>query len=270
VHSRVTVSGLSFPSDSALADDVAAWKEAGVGQVGVHRNKLAAAGWEEGEALLGEMPRIEYLVHRRMFELADENCWPGEREQLRMTVNVAARLGARVVYGTTGPAVGDRSIEQLARAIEPVVIEARAVGVTLAFEVAPARHAPIHFLHTLHDTLAAARLLGVGVSLDIRSCAGEPGLAASIDEGADALALVQVNDLLPGRDEYIVPGRGVAPIETILARVIEGGYSGAFDVKLIGRPLDEVLAGTAYVSELLYRWGVPDRAAPEGGRLAST
>lgn len=249
MHERVSLNGLSFPRDQPLAEDLAAWRAAGAARVGVHTDKLAAGGWAESLALLRDGPRVEYLVHRRMFELPDPSAWPADRERLRRTLDAAASLGAPVIYGTTGPAGGAGT---LARALGPF----RGSEVRIAFEVAPARHAAIHSLHTLRDTVAAARATGTAVCLDIRSCAGEDGLERTLAGAGDVLALVQVNDLLPGSDAFVVPGRGVAPVDRILHAVLELGYEGPFDIKLIGRPLDEVLAGAAYVAERLERWGV--------------
>jgi sugar phosphate isomerase/epimerase len=255
VHERVTLNGLSFPRDAPLSDDLAAWRAVGAERVGLHRDKLAATGWDL--SLLRGGPAVEYLVHRSMFTLSDMETWPADRERLRVTLDAAAAIGAPRVYGTTGPGIGDGSVAALGEALAPL----RSHGVRVAFEVAPARHAALHFLHTLRDTVAAARAVGAGVCLDVRSCAEEPGLDETICGAGHVLELVQVNDLVPGSDEYAVPGRGVAPIERILARVLETGYEGPFDVKLLGRPLDAVLEGAAFVSGLLDRWGVAGRAS---------
>jgi sugar phosphate isomerase/epimerase len=240
MHPRITVNEASFPKTTTLADDLRDWGLAGAARVGVHRDKLLAAGWDGGLAAIRDSGlTVTHLIHRRTFELARRDTWESGCDELVRTVDAAASLGAVCVYLTTGPAGGlefDAAAAAFADAVAPAVAHASSCGVALLVETANAQFADIHFLHTLRDTVDAALAAGIGVCLDIHPCWTERGLRATIARGAGRIGLVQVADYEPGTHslERSVPGDGIIPLAEILGWVAEGGYDGLFDLELRG------------------------------------
>lgn len=265
IHPRISVSGLGFDKETPLADDLERVAAAGFERVGLHRDKLAAAGWEAGCRLAAAAPpQVVYLVHRAMFDLAEPDHWEEQAAAVVRTVDAAASLGASLVYATTGSAIGlswGRAIAALDEALAPVRDRCREREVRLALETAPTQFADINFLHTLRDAVDAAAALGVGVCFDTCTCWTERDLRPTIDRGREAIALVQVNDYVPGDRglAWAVPGDGAIPIERIVAALLETGYEGHFDLKVRARPPESqpeaLRRGAARLGSILEKLG---------------
>ena len=93
------------------------------------------------------------------------------------------------------------------------------------------------FVHTLRDAIDLARRLDTGVCMELNACWAERGLAATIRDGVDRIRLVQVSDFQVGTvasSQRLVPGDGDIPIGRILGELIAVGYSGFFELELIG------------------------------------
>ena len=90
-------------------------------------------------------------------------------------------------------------------------------------------------------SLDLARRLDAGVCMEVNACWAERGLADTITAGADRLRLVQVSDFAVGTlstPNRLVPGDGDIPLERILGEVLAAGYTGCFDLELIGPRID--------------------------------
>ncbi len=77
--------------------------------------------------------------------------------------------------------------------------------------------------------------------LEVNACWAERGLAATIANATDVIRLVQVSDFAVGTlatPDRLVPGDGDIPLERILGQVLESGYTGVFDLELIGPKID--------------------------------
>jgi sugar phosphate isomerase/epimerase len=78
--------------------------------------------------------------------------------------------------------------------------------------------------------------------MEINSCFAERDLAATLDEGRDVLAHVQVSDFVVGSlctPDRAVPGDGDIPLTRILGSVFETGYAGAFELELVGPRIED-------------------------------
>jgi sugar phosphate isomerase/epimerase len=238
MHPRLTVNEVAFPKSTPLADDLRQFADAGISRVGIHRDKLAAAGWEAGiDVVRRSGLEITHLVHRATFQLDDPSSWRAARAAAIDTVVAAAALNAEVVYVTTGPAGGldfEAAAEAFADAARPVVAAAQEAGIDLLVETTNPLFADIHFLHTLRDTVALARAAGVGVCLDLHACWTESRLVETIRDAAPLIGLVQLSDYVPGTRnlDRAVPGDGVIPFRRLLSVLVGCEYDGLFDLEL--------------------------------------
>jgi sugar phosphate isomerase/epimerase len=141
---------------------------------------------------------------------------------------------------TTGPSTPltwEDAAGALESALAPVLVHARARGITFAIEHTNSLRVDVGFVHTLRDVIDLANGLGVNVCMEMNACWAERGLGATIAAGVDSLALVQVSDFSVGTHstpDRLVPGDGDIPIERILGQVLDAGYAGCFDLELIG------------------------------------
>jgi sugar phosphate isomerase/epimerase len=75
----------------------------------------------------------------------------------------------------------------------------------------------------------------------VNACWAERGLAETIAGSRDVIRLVQVSDFAIGTlstPNRLVPGDGDIPLERILGQVLASGYTGVFDLELIGPKID--------------------------------
>jgi len=75
----------------------------------------------------------------------------------------------------------------------------------------------------------------------VNACWAERGLAETIAGAIDVIRLVQVSDFAIGTlstPDRLVPGDGDIPLERIIVRLLAAGYTGVFDLELIGPKID--------------------------------
>ncbi len=248
-HPRVCVSAIStFRFD--LAQDLDFWARHGIDCVGASVAKLDAFGWERGtslvaEAVRGRGLRVANLIGLGPFALADRSGWPVQRERLLRSLDAAAAVGAECMVFTTGPAgrlAWEAAADALEEAIAPVLVEAAAREIPFALEHTNSLRVDVGFVHTLHDVVDLARRLDAGVCMEVNACWAERDLSRTIRESIDVIRLVQVSDFAVGTlstPNRLVPGDGDIPIERIVHELIDAGYTGVFDLELIGPRIDE-------------------------------
>ena len=103
-------------------------------------------------------------------------------------------------------------------------------------------YADYHIAHSLRDTLALAEMAGIGVCIDLFGCWTEAGLRASIERAIPRCNLIQLSDYVYGDRSLpsrAVPGDGAIPLQRILDWMLAAGYTGAFDLELIGPRIDK-------------------------------
>ncbi len=247
MHPRISVNNLCF-AGSDLASDIERWRALQASQIGVQTLKMRHEGWDPSVALLGSSGfRIATFVHPFMLTngLDRSDLIESSRQELSRTLGAAQTLGASTVYMTTGGHGGlswEDDAERFAAAVAPCAEKARRSGVSLLIETAPALYADLHIAHTLRDTVQLAEQAGLGVCVDIFSCWTEPQLRQTIGRAMPRCHLVQVSDHVLG-DRALpcraVPGDGVIPLERIIGWILEAGYTGAFDLELLGPRIDK-------------------------------
>jgi sugar phosphate isomerase/epimerase len=270
MHPRACVSAIST-FGLTLPEDIEFWRRHRIDRVGVSVAKLEAFGWDAGidlvrDAVAGGLD-VANLIGVGPFALSEPARWGDQRERLGRTLDAAVALDAGCVVFTTGPA-GSMSWEDaadaLAVAMGPVVEDATARGVTFALEHTNSLRADVGFVHTLRDVVDLARRLRTGVCMEVNACWAERALPATVADGVDVIALVQVSDYAIGTrstPDRLVPGDGDIPLERILRTVLGAGYRGVFDLELIGPRIDAegydaaVPRAVTRLTELLERLG---------------
>ncbi len=212
-----------------MAEDLAFYAEVGITDVGVALRKLR--GPDDEAALAAASLQVVDVIGVGSSQVGEG-------------IAVAQRLGAPLVVLTTGPADSARweeAADTFAATMAPLVAAAEDAGVALVLEHTNSLRADVGFVHTLRDAVDLARRVGLGVCVEVNACWGERGLAATLRDGADVLALVQVSDYAVGTTstpDRLVPGDGDIPLRRILGDVLAAGYAGPFELELVGPRID--------------------------------
>lgn len=244
MHPRVSVSAIctfQWPLDR----DLELYARAGITNVGVSVAKLEAFGFDEGVARVADAGlRVDDLIGVRSFDLEAPERWPQQRDRLVRCIDAAVTLGAPAIVFTTGPAgtlTWEEAADRLEEAVGEVLAHARSRGVRFAIEHTNPLRVDVGFVHTLADVVDLAHRLDAGVCMETNACWAERGLARTVRDHVDRIALVQVSDYRVGTHSTpnrFVPGDGVIPFRRILGELLDAGYGGVFDLELIGPAIE--------------------------------
>jgi len=248
MHDRLSIHAVCFPGAS-LRELSGYWRELGAHRVSLVSYLLLEEGLPAAqEALQASNCAVESITHPfllpgRHLEQREES-WRDARDTLTRLIQHAKSLGARSIYmltGGHGTLTWEEAAEVFREAIAPCVIQAQEAGIALMVENSAPLYADVHIAHTLRDAITLAELAGIGVCIDLFACWTEAGLRESIERAMPGCHLVQVCDYaygdrsLPSR---AVPGDGAIPVRRILEWVLKAGYTGTFDIELIGPRID--------------------------------
>jgi len=245
LHSRVCINQICF-SGAPLAEFVGHARALGSKRIGLLSPSLLAAGGREGvrAALAHGGPAVETINHPfAVYPSLDSNLEPA-RDLLLQLIDIAAEIGSRSIYlltGGRGTLPWEEAAARFVEAIVPCREEAAARGICLMIENASVLYADIHICHSLGDTLRLAEMAQIGVCVELFHCWGEAGLEALLQRALPICSLVQVSDYVLGDRSLpnrAVPGDGAIPLKKIIAMLLDGGYSGAFDIELLGPRID--------------------------------
>ena len=267
IHPRISLNTMCLPG-SALQQDCAFAVEHGFARITIDSGKLATIGSGDGGRLVRDAGlEVATVVQPHWFTLDDPSSWPATRQAQLHFLDQAAELGAKSVYGITGPAGSlewGEAAQAYAEAVEPSARHARSLGIALAVEPTNPLRMNINLCHSLRDVVELAELAGVAVCIDMYGCMGEAHLQRTIESCIGNTALVQVCDFVFGTlntPNRAVPGDGDLHLERILGWMVEAGYDGAFDLELNGPRIDEegqyaaALRGAQALTGILERIG---------------
>jgi sugar phosphate isomerase/epimerase len=268
IHPRVSLHQVAFMADST-ATFVRTCQQIGVHQTTLVTLKLMApGGMDEARAALAET-RVQVGTVNHTFAVhPDLEADTGQAEAgLRSAIAMAAELGAGAIYLISGGRGGldwEAAAARFAALIAPCRDVAKAAGVRLLVENANGFNADIHIAHTLPDVIALAEEAGIGVCIDLHACWFEGRLHPNLRRAMPITGLVQVSDYVLGDRSApcrAVPGDGVIPLERLLGEVLAAGYTGLFDLELVGPriaaegPAQASARAAEYLSEMLNRLG---------------
>lgn len=226
----------------SLAEDVAGLERLGFRAISVAGSKLEAYGVRPGLRLLRSSSlRVSHVLSSAALG-AGGAAGRTALARARRAFEWAHALGADAVVAIAG-ARGRRSWaaagDDLVRAMETLLPEARAAGVALAIEVIHPLRQDLSFVNTLDDASRLVRRAGRGAGyvLDTWHSGWEPRLLEAIDRDARRrIHSVQLSDYkrvtLRSMDRAML-GRGVLPLGEIVRRLERAGYQGWYELEII-------------------------------------
>lgn len=249
-----------------------------VDQAAISARQLDRHGWTDAESALKEgAVRIGSLGSGLTTAAGACETSRGRAELTRLerSIDLAARLDIPLVTLTTGPAgtlSWEDALDAFAGRIAPLVERARDRAVGLTVENTHSLRSDVSFLHTLRDTVTAARHLRVGVCADLYCCWAEPRLATTLADGLDVIRIVQYGDFVHGtmsQPNRWVPGDGDLPLDRLHAEVVASGSTGTHEIEILGPRITDEGIERAHVRALAWldtRLG----GAPSGRTQRST
>jgi sugar phosphate isomerase/epimerase len=223
-HERLSVHNVTFYG-SSLSELQRYWDDLGVTRLSILDSQLLDPEF----APLARGRAVDAVYH--LF---------ADGSGLMRVIDAAAAVGARTVYmltGGRGPLDWKQAAQRFSDQVGPCAEHAERVGVALAIENASSLYADLHIAHTLRDTLALAEMSGLDLCIDVFHCWAEGDVEDLLRQALPRTRLIQLSDYvlgdrsLPGR---AVPGDGTIPIESLIGQALHGGYTGGFDLELIG------------------------------------
>jgi sugar phosphate isomerase/epimerase len=268
MHPRVNLHQVAFIRESTTAF-VDYCREIGVPNMTLVTPLLMQPGGveEAQQALAAGGPRAAVVNHPVAMGSSLDRVGSEETDKLSQAIDIAATLGAPVIYlvsGGRGSLLWEAAAARFAELVAPCLPLAREKGVQLTVESASPLNADMHIAHTLDDTIRLAEIAGIGVCIELNACWYEGGLEDKFRRAMPLTGLVQVSDYVLG-DRFTpnraVPGDGVVPLEWLLGTILELGYEGVFDLELIGPRIEQEGARAASkraaenLSEILTKLG---------------
>jgi sugar phosphate isomerase/epimerase len=240
VHPRVSVSGLCS-RQWTLEQDLAFWRQQGYRLVGIPEEKFAADPQPAVDAIKNDGVGVSSVVVANPFTLGEPHRWSEQQARVDSALEVAKQIGAQCLFINTGSSRSgmtvDDSIDALCTVLQPIITRAGELGVRFAIEPSTPVNHDRGCVHSLHDAIWVSGQTGADLIVDLQICWLERGLTAMVRANLDRVALVQVSDYIvptETRNSRAVPGDGDIPIERILGDILAVGYSGVFDVELLG------------------------------------
>jgi len=246
VHPRVSVSGLCFP-DLSAPDAIEAIAGLGAASTSVTGAKARAAG-AGAVVAAGRRHGVKIVTTTGAlaFDLSSAEASAGSRQRAERDIDLAAAVGAAVMYGLTGPRTADRwdaCADAYVNAAGELAGYAADRGVALAIEPTSWLYADLTFIHTFHDALLVAPRAGMAICLDAFHVWTEAGLREEIGEHVSLIAHVQLSDMTRGSRALpcrTVPGAGDVPLAAVVRWLLDAGYPGVFDCELNGPAIDAI------------------------------
>lgn len=233
----------------SFEEDVARYAAAGISAIGVWRQKLSDCGLAKARDLLGRSGlEVSHLFWAGGFTGGDGRSFRESVDDAAEALETAAGLGCRTLAVCSGPRAGhtyNHARRLLQVALGELTPLAGELGVALAVE-------PMHpgcaeqwtFLTSLDDTLGLLDSVAspqVKLVLDTYHLGHEQGLAERLAAIVPRVALVQLGDARQsprGEQNRCRLGEGVIPLAKIIAALEAAGYSGYYDVELLGEELE--------------------------------
>ncbi|MFF0818224.1 sugar phosphate isomerase/epimerase family protein [Rhodococcus sp. NPDC003318] len=267
-HPRVSVSGLCFPTLSAV--DVIEV----VGGLGVSKTSLTSAKVREvgadAVAAASRKHGVDVVTTTALlrFDLTPGADIEDQVLQARADIDQAAAVGAGTIYTLTGRRVfadWDENAAAYAEITADLVEYAAGKGIAVALEPTNWLYADLNFVHSFHDALLLGRRTGMGVCLDVFHVWTEAELRDEIRENIELVSHVQLSDMTPGMRSLpcrAVTGAGDVPVRQVVEWLLAAGYTGTFDLELSGPSIDErghreaAAESVAWLGRLLTELGV--------------
>lgn len=230
----------------SFEEDVWHYVEAGYEAIGVWRQKISDFGEERGVDLLAESGlQVTNLTWAGGFTGNEGRSLEDAVDDAAHAIRLAGAIGAGCLVVYPGGRNGHtfRHAERLlSTALDQLLDLAETADVTLAVEpMHPACASPWTFVAGLEDALSLIhkfRSPHLKLVLDVYHYGTSPSLSEQLPEIIPHLALVQLSDrrgIHQSEQNRCLLGEGEIPVGEIVHELLEQGYSGDFDVELLGQ-----------------------------------
>ncbi len=251
----------------SFEEDVAHYAAAGFKAMGVWRQKLSDYGVERAVDLLRQHHmQVSNFSWAGGFTGSDGRTYRESMKDAFEAIQIAGRLGAKCLVVYSGARAGhtaNHARRLICTALRELLPLAEEFGVDLALEpMHPSCAADWTFLTSLDNTLDVLDCIGsphVKLVYDTYHLGFDPQVLERTAEIVDRVAIVHLGDGKPpreGEQNRCPLGEGVIPLGEIVHRLLDAGYSGYFDVELIGQELEscnyhELLASSKLAASAL-------------------
>jgi sugar phosphate isomerase/epimerase len=233
----------------SFEEDVAHYRAAGISAIGVWRQKLADIGEQKGAQLLTESGiAVSSLQWAGGFTGSDGRSYEESLTDARQAIITAAeiRAGCLIIHsGARGVHTHKHARRLFRQALDKLLPIAEERGVILAVEPMTGDcGGDFTFLNCLdetHDLVSTYQSSALGVALDVYHWGHQPEFMQRLTQLASRLALVQLGDSREppsGEPNRCQLGDGTIPLRQIVRGLISAGYSGHFEVELMGEEIE--------------------------------
>jgi len=241
-------------------EDVARYAASGFRAIGVWRHKLSDLDIDDAIELLALHDlNVSHLFWAGGFTGSDGCRFQDSVDDAIDAIRTAAQLGSPCLIVHSGARAGHtrkHARRLLCDALTELLPVAETLDVTLALEpMLPGANAGMTFLSNVDEALDVIDAMAdrrLKLVLDLYHQAHDDNLSGRIAALADRVALVQLGDAscLPSVEpDRQLLGEGKLPLGPIIDELEMAGYTGFYDVELIGQSLesysyDEILRHT--------------------------
>ncbi len=229
--------------------DVRHFALAGAGAMSVWRHKLDEFGADRGRELLADHGlAVACLMWAGGFTGSDGRSYRESVDDALEAIECAGDLHAGCLLIASGTRAGhtqNHARRLLRNALATLLPAAEQAGVTLALEpMHPASAVQWTFLTDMEEAVQWCRDVDspyLKVALDTYHFGQQANLLGRIAEISQFLGIVHLGDArqLPDAERDRCPlGDGVVPLKAWIDGLIEAGYDGYFDVKLMGQEIE--------------------------------
>jgi len=230
-------------------EDVQHYVQAGAAAVAVWRHKLAEFGEDRGRELLADCGlSVAGLMWAGGFTGSDGRSYRESVEDACEAIRRAADLQANCLIVSSGARAGhthNHARSLLRSALSTLLPVAEQADVTLALEpMHPASAGQWTFLTDWDETIQWCRDFdskNLKIVLDTYHFGQNIDLLDRLDTFVDQLAMVHLGDTRQAPDadrDRCRLGTGVVPLKRWIDALIQAGYDGYFDVKLMGQEIE--------------------------------
>ncbi len=230
--------------------DIQHFASLGIPALAVQNRKVQAFGVEESKRLLRDSGmQVSCLLSAGFFTLDDASKWPGQVETAKRMIGLAAEIRAGALLLIAGPC-GQLSYEEAESRFKALLgellKEAERHKVTLCLEPNNALRVDLGYIHSLHDALDLADEVNsplFTVCFETSNMWIERRLYENIAKRTKRIGVVQLNDIKAGT--YFTPSRvpmgdGIVPVERIVKAFRQAGYTGYYDIEIVGPEVDKL------------------------------
>jgi sugar phosphate isomerase/epimerase len=233
----------------SFEQDVQEYTSAGIPAISVWRQKLSDFGEQRGVELLAQQGlQVSSLLWAGGFTGSDGRSFRDSLEDATEALRTAAALRTDCLVVYTGSRAGHthKHARRLIRsALSELTPLADQLGITLAIEpMHPGCAGAWTFLTSLDGTLEFLdELDGQNIRLvfDTYHLGQEPEILQRLPKLVSRIALVQLGDAKQppiGEQNRCQLGEGQIPLREIVSTLADAGYSGYYDVELMGEEIE--------------------------------